>query len=103
VRGWLSRPCKRIRSAPAAALSASVPAGIVRVRWGWRWQPIRPELPGHPETTLPGWAQALGHRPTLYVSLGTVPLFNQLSRFRELLAELVDEEIELVVTVSPAP
>lgn len=63
-------------------------------------QPIRPELPGHPETTLPGWAHALGNRPTLYVSLGTVPLFNQLSRFRELLAELVDEEIELVVTVS---
>jgi len=38
--------------------------------------------------------------PTLYVSLGTVAFFNQPSRFQQLLAELVEEDIELVVTIS---
>lgn len=63
-------------------------------------QPIRPEIPGDREASLPGWVQELGGRPTLYVSLGTVRLFNQLSRFQRLLEELVKEDIELIVTVS---
>jgi MGT family glycosyltransferase len=33
------------------------------------------------------------------VSLGTVPLFNQPDKFRTLLADLVDEDVEIVVTV----
>lgn len=63
-------------------------------------RPIRSEMPGDPRATLPGWAEALGNLPTLYVSLGTVPFFNQPSRFQALLTELVSEDIELVVTVS---
>src|SRR4051794_13594960 len=65
-----------------------------------RLQPIRPEPPGQPDAALPAWAQQLGRRPTLYVSLGTVPFFNQPTRFRSLLAELLDDDIELIVTVS---
>lgn len=63
-------------------------------------QPIRPEIPGDLEASLPGWVERLGGRPTLYVSLGTVRLFNQLSRFQRLLEELVKQDIELIVTVS---
>ncbi len=63
-------------------------------------EPIRPEVPGDPEAALPGWAERLGERPTVYVSLGTVPLFNQPSRFQLLLEHLVREEVELVVTIS---
>lgn len=63
-------------------------------------QPIRPEIPGDPQASLPAWVEQLGSRPTLYVSLGTVRLFNQLSVFQRLLEELVKEDIELVVTVS---
>ncbi len=63
-------------------------------------QPIRPEIPGDPQASLPGWVEDLGGLPTLYVSLGTVRLFNHLSLFQRLLEELVKEDIELVVTVS---
>ncbi len=63
-------------------------------------QPIRPEIPGDPQASLPAWIEELGHRPTLYVSLGTVPFFNQPVRFQQLLGELVKEDLELVVTVS---
>jgi MGT family glycosyltransferase len=63
-------------------------------------QPIRPEIPGDQQASLPRWLQQLGNRPTLYVSLGTVPFFNQPSRFQALLQELVKEDLELVVTVS---
>ena len=38
-------------------------------------QPIRPEIPGDPQASLPGWVEDLGGLPTLYVSLGTVRLF----------------------------
>jgi UDP:flavonoid glycosyltransferase YjiC (YdhE family) len=65
-----------------------------------RLQPIRPEAHGDPDAALPVWAQQLGRRPTLYVSLGTVPFFNQPARFRSLLAGLVQDDIELIVTVS---
>lgn len=63
-------------------------------------QPIRPEIPGDRQASLPSWGEQLGNRPTLYVSLGTVPFFNQPSRFQQLLQELVKEDLELVVTVS---
>ncbi len=63
-------------------------------------QSIRPEIPGDPQASLPSWSEELGSRPTLYVSLGTVPFFNQPSRFQTLLQELVKEDLQLVVTVS---
>jgi UDP:flavonoid glycosyltransferase YjiC (YdhE family) len=61
---------------------------------------IRPEIPGDRQADLPAWARELGDRPTLYVSLGTVPFFNQPARFQQLLQELVQEDLDLVVTVS---
>jgi UDP:flavonoid glycosyltransferase YjiC (YdhE family) len=58
--------------------------------------PIRPELPGDPDAPL---GARLGERPVVYVSLGTVPLFNQPSAFAALLDGLADEDVEVVVTV----
>jgi UDP:flavonoid glycosyltransferase YjiC (YdhE family) len=65
-------------------------------------RPIRPEIPGNSAggARLPDWAQTLGTRPVLYVSLGTVPFFNQPSRFEALLGELLRDDLELIVTVS---
>lgn len=63
-------------------------------------QPIRPEIPGNPNAVLPGWADRLGDRPVVYISLGTAPLFNQPEKFAPLLAGLAGEDLELVVTVS---
>jgi UDP:flavonoid glycosyltransferase YjiC (YdhE family) len=63
-------------------------------------QAIRPEIPGDAHASLPSWAEGLGGRPTLYVSLGTVPFFNQPARFQQLLEELVKDDLDLVVTVS---
>jgi UDP:flavonoid glycosyltransferase YjiC (YdhE family) len=65
-----------------------------------RVQPIRPEPRDDPHAALPAWASQLGRRPTLYVSLGTVPFFNQPARFRSLLSDLLQDDIELVLTVS---
>ena len=62
-------------------------------------RPIRPEIPGDPAATLPAWADALGRRPVVYVSLGTAPLFNQPEKFTPLLAGLSGEAVEVVVTV----
>jgi UDP:flavonoid glycosyltransferase YjiC (YdhE family) len=61
--------------------------------------PIRPEIPGDPAAALPGWADALGQRPAVYVSLGTAPLFNQPEKFGPLLAGLTGERVEVIVTV----
>jgi UDP:flavonoid glycosyltransferase YjiC (YdhE family) len=63
-------------------------------------EPIRPEVPGDPAASLPDWATALGGRPVVYLSLGTVPLFNQPDRFETLLADLAYEDLNVVVTVS---
>jgi UDP:flavonoid glycosyltransferase YjiC (YdhE family) len=63
-------------------------------------RPIRPEIPGGEQASLPAWIDELGDRPTLYVTLGTVPFFNQPARFQQLLHELVKEELELIVTIS---
>lgn len=62
--------------------------------------PIRPEIPGDPGATLQAWAEQLGDRPVVYVSLGTAPLFNQPQKFAPLLAGLAGGEVEVVVTVS---
>ena len=62
--------------------------------------PIRPEIPGGPEAPLPTWADQLGDRPVVYVSLGTAPLFNRPEKFAPLLAGLAGEEVEVIVTVS---
>jgi UDP:flavonoid glycosyltransferase YjiC (YdhE family) len=61
---------------------------------------VRPEIPGDPQARLPAWADSLGQRPVVYVSLGTAPLFNQPDRFAPLLAGLADEQVDVVVTVS---
>lgn len=63
-------------------------------------QPIRPEIPGNPNASLPDWADRLGDRLVVYISLGTAPLFNQPENFAPLLAGLAGEDLELVVTVS---
>jgi UDP:flavonoid glycosyltransferase YjiC (YdhE family) len=62
-------------------------------------EPIRPEIPGDPAAALPGWQAALGERPVVLVSLGTVPLFNQPAAFAALLDGLAGEAVDLVVTV----
>jgi UDP:flavonoid glycosyltransferase YjiC (YdhE family) len=62
-------------------------------------RPMRPEVPGDRAAPLPGWAATLGDRPVVYLSLGTVPFFNQPEKFVMLLAELGEERVELVVTV----
>ena len=69
------------------------------------WQRCRrgrtdpPEVPGDRDTVLPDWIASLGQRPVVYLSLGTVPLFNQPHTFVTLLAELAHDDVDLVVTV----
>ena len=63
-------------------------------------EPIRPEIPGDPGAPLPDWASTLGGRPVVYLSLGTVPFFNQPEKFQTLLADLAHEDLDLVVTIS---
>lgn len=62
--------------------------------------PIRPEIPGDPAASLPAWAEQMGDRPVVYVSLGTAPLFNQPEKFAPLVAGLAGEEVEVILTVS---
>lgn len=61
-------------------------------------RPLRAELPGDSASPLPGWATA-SQRPLVYLSLGTVPFFNQPDKFRLLLADLAEEDVEIAVTV----
>jgi len=56
---------------------------------------IRPHVPGALDGRLPD----LGHRPVLYVSLGTVPVFNRRDVFEVLLTAVADLDAEVVVTV----
>ncbi|GAB0108658.1 DUF1205 domain-containing protein [Nocardia sp. JMUB6875] len=65
-------------------------------------RPIRPAVPGGVDDELPDWAPRLGNRPTVYVSLGTVPIFNQPSAFGPLLEGLAGSEVDVVVTVGTA-
>ena len=60
---------------------------------------IRPEVPGDPTESLPAWADRLGERPVVYVSLGTVPVFNRPETFRPLLDGLAEVDADVVVTV----
>ena len=87
-RGCYLDPCP-----PALGGQLSVPAA-----GGAR--PIRPEVPGNRNASLPAWADRLGDRPVVYISLGTAPLFNQPEKFAPLLAGLADLDLEVVVTVS---
>jgi UDP:flavonoid glycosyltransferase YjiC (YdhE family) len=77
---------------PGMRLGGPAPARVL--------QAIRPEIPGDPAEPLPEWAATLGGRTVVYLSLGTVPLFNQPEKFRPLLAGLADEDLDLVATVS---
>ncbi len=61
--------------------------------------PLRPEVPGDPDAALPAWVASLSNRAVVYVSLGTVPFFNQPDKFVTLLTELAQEDVEVVVTV----
>ena len=87
-RGLYLDPCP-----PSLAVDDEVPAadGVQR---------IRPEVPGDASAALPAWAQELGTRPVVYLSLGTAPQFNQPASFAPLLGGLADMEVEVVVTVS---
>jgi hypothetical protein len=62
-------------------------------------QPMRPEIPGDANAALPSWAATLGARPVVYLSLGTVPQFNQPEKFAPLLAGLEPEQVDVVLTV----
>jgi UDP:flavonoid glycosyltransferase YjiC (YdhE family) len=64
-------------------------------------EPVRPSIPGDPGAALPAWVDTLGNRPVVYVSLGTVPVFNQLSTFTTLLGALAHDDVDLIVTVGP--
>jgi UDP:flavonoid glycosyltransferase YjiC (YdhE family) len=56
---------------------------------------IRPHVPGSPDAPLP----ELGNRTVLYVSLGTVPVFNRRDLFDVLLTAVADLDADVVVTV----
>ncbi|MCU1681339.1 MAG: jadS [Amycolatopsis sp.] len=62
-------------------------------------RPVRPTVPGSADDGLPPWAERLGNRPVVYVSLGTVPIFNQPGTFSPILEALGTEDIDVVVTV----
>lgn len=62
-------------------------------------QPIMPAIPGSADDPLPDWALQLGGRPVVYVSLGTVPIFNQPAAFGPLLDGFTDLDVDVVVTV----
>lgn len=64
-------------------------------------QSLRPEIAGGGDEVLPAELADLGRRPVVYVSLGTVPLFNQLSIFELLLGALGAAPLDVVVTVGP--
>lgn len=64
-----------------------------------RAQDLRPHIPGRADEQLPEWTRRLGSRPSVYVTLGTVPLFNQPDKFRPLLEGLASEDLELIVTL----
>lgn len=62
--------------------------------------PIRPEVPGEADATLPDWAASLGTQPSVYLSLGTAPLFNAPDKFKPLIAGLAGAGVNVVATVS---
>jgi UDP:flavonoid glycosyltransferase YjiC (YdhE family) len=62
-------------------------------------QPIRPEIPGRTTDELPADIERLGERSTLYITLGTVPLFNQLATFDMLFEAVAVLDIDVVATI----
>jgi UDP:flavonoid glycosyltransferase YjiC (YdhE family) len=62
-------------------------------------RPIRPYVPGSPADELPDRVDGLGGRPVLYVSLGTVPVFNRPDVFTILLEAVADLDADVLVTV----
>ncbi|MFE2957676.1 glycosyltransferase [Nocardia tengchongensis] len=62
-------------------------------------QPIQPAVSVRATDELPESIRRLGDRPVVYVSLGTVPIFNQPGAFGPLLAGLADSGADVVVTV----
>jgi UDP:flavonoid glycosyltransferase YjiC (YdhE family) len=64
-----------------------------------RARAVRPTVPGSAEDGLPSWAEGLGNRPVVYVSLGTVPIFNQPETFAPILEALGTEDVDVIVTV----
>jgi UDP:flavonoid glycosyltransferase YjiC (YdhE family) len=76
---------------PSMRLGDPAPARVV--------QALRPEIAGGSDDALPAEIAALGARPVLYVSLGTVPIFNQLTTFNVLLEAVAAEDIDIVVTI----
>ncbi|MGW4242985.1 glycosyltransferase [Nocardia sp. NPDC004722] len=62
-------------------------------------RPIRPAVSGRATDELPESLRRLGSRPVVYVSLGTVPIFNQPAAFGPLLTGLADADVDVVVTV----
>jgi UDP:flavonoid glycosyltransferase YjiC (YdhE family) len=76
---------------PSMRLGGPAPARVV--------QAIRPEIPGPTSDQLPAEMSLLGGRPLLYVTLGTVPLFNQLATFEVLLDAVAEEDIDVVATI----
>ncbi len=76
---------------PSLRLGEEAPARVV--------QPIRPEIPGGTSDALPAEIASLGDRPILYLTLGTVPIFNQLATFEVLLDAVAADDIDVVVTI----
>ena len=76
---------------PSMRLGGTAPARVVQL--------IQPEIPEAGSDALPAEIAALGDRPVLYVTLGTVPLFNQLATFEVLLDAVAGEDIDVVATI----
>jgi UDP:flavonoid glycosyltransferase YjiC (YdhE family) len=60
---------------------------------------MRLETPVPSGAALPSWANQLGSRPVIYVSLGTVPPFSQPSLFSAILRGMQQHDVEVVVTI----
>jgi UDP:flavonoid glycosyltransferase YjiC (YdhE family) len=87
----LYRDCFLDPCPPSLRLGDAAPAHVV--------QPIRPEIPGGTTTGLPEQIASLGDRPVVYLTLGTVPIFNQLATFETLLDGIAGDDIDIVVTI----
>lgn len=75
---------------PPSLSSGRPPTRILRVR---------PTPPGAPDDPLPSWAYRMGSRPVVYVSLGTVPIFNRPEFFAPILSGLAAMDVDVIVTV----
>ena len=76
---------------PSMRLGGAAPARVV--------QPIRPEIPGATSDSLPAELASLRDRPVVYLTLGTVPIFNQLATFELLLDAVAEQDLDVVATL----